>query len=76
MTLRREAFLGHVQERGEYGTAEEAERAARVVLALAFVVTFPVNRWLISRGQGHALVHTFHASSAAPTETERHHEHA
>ncbi|PWI06992.1 DUF2267 domain-containing protein [Streptomyces sp. NWU339] len=34
MTLRREAFLGHVKERGEYDTWEEAERAARVVLAL------------------------------------------
>ncbi|MEU9475156.1 DUF2267 domain-containing protein [Streptomyces sp. NPDC048191] len=34
MTLRREAFLGHVTERGEYDTPEEAERAARVVLAL------------------------------------------
>ena len=34
MTMRREAFLDHVKERGEYGTAEEAERAARVVLAL------------------------------------------
>ncbi|MGW2787809.1 DUF2267 domain-containing protein [Streptomyces populi] len=34
MPLRREAFLGHVKERGEYDTGEEAERAARVVLAL------------------------------------------
>ncbi|MFF8731932.1 DUF2267 domain-containing protein [Streptomyces sp. NPDC015171] len=34
MTLRREAFLGHVKERGEYDSGEEAERAARVVLAL------------------------------------------
>jgi uncharacterized protein (DUF2267 family) len=34
MTLRRKAFLDHVKERGEYGTVEEAERAARVVLAL------------------------------------------
>lgn len=34
MTLRREAFLNHVKERGEYGTVEETERAARVVLAL------------------------------------------
>ncbi|WP_329361735.1 DUF2267 domain-containing protein [Streptomyces sp. NBC_00669] len=34
MTRRREAFLDDVKERGEYGTAEEAERAARVVLAL------------------------------------------
>ncbi|KAA6215220.1 DUF2267 domain-containing protein [Streptomyces albofaciens JCM 4342] len=34
MTLRCEAFLGHVKERGEYDTLKEAERAARVVLAL------------------------------------------
>ncbi|RAJ40019.1 uncharacterized protein (DUF2267 family) [Kitasatospora sp. SolWspMP-SS2h] len=34
MTLRREAFLDEVRERGEYGTPQEAERAARVVLAL------------------------------------------
>jgi uncharacterized protein (DUF2267 family) len=34
MSLRREAFLDHVQERGEYGSLQEAERAARVVLAL------------------------------------------
>ena len=26
-------------------------------LAVAFVVTVPVNRWLISRGRGHAVVH-------------------
>lgn len=29
-------------------------------LAIAFVVTVPVNRWLISRGKGHAVVHRFH----------------
>lgn len=29
-------------------------------LALAFVVTTPVNRWLISRGKGHAVVHSLH----------------
>ncbi|MFI8456939.1 DUF2267 domain-containing protein [Kitasatospora sp. NPDC085464] len=34
MTLRWEAFLDAVRERGEYDTSEEAERAARVVLAL------------------------------------------
>ncbi|MFE5634007.1 DUF2267 domain-containing protein [Streptomyces sp. NPDC056543] len=34
MALRHEAFLDRVRERGEYNTAEEAERAARVVLAL------------------------------------------
>jgi hypothetical protein len=26
-------------------------------LALAFVVTVPVNRWLLARGKGHAAVH-------------------
>ena len=29
-------------------------------LALAFVVTVPVNRWLIERGRGHAVVHQMH----------------
>jgi hypothetical protein len=29
-------------------------------LVLAFVVTVPVNRWLIGRGLGHALVHAYH----------------
>lgn len=34
MTVRCEAFLDHVKERGEYETVHEAERAARVVLGL------------------------------------------
>jgi hypothetical protein len=29
-------------------------------LAIAFVVTTPVNRWLIARGRGHAVVHERH----------------
>jgi hypothetical protein len=29
-------------------------------LAVAFVLTVPVNRWLISRGRGHAVVHELH----------------
>jgi hypothetical protein len=29
-------------------------------LAVAFVVTFPVNRWLIARDRGHASVHGHH----------------
>jgi hypothetical protein len=29
-------------------------------LAIAFVVTVPVNRLLISRGKGHAVVHQYH----------------
>jgi hypothetical protein len=31
-----------------------------VALALAFVITTPVNRWMISRGRGHAVVHGHH----------------
>ena len=31
-------------------------------LAIAFVVTVPVNRWLIGRGRGHAVVHEYHHS--------------
>ncbi|MBT2459669.1 DUF2267 domain-containing protein [Streptomyces sp. ISL-86] len=34
MPLRWEAFLDHVQERGAYNTRDEADSAARVVLAL------------------------------------------
>ncbi|MFD9242543.1 DUF2267 domain-containing protein [Streptomyces sp. NPDC059556] len=34
MSMHRESFLAHVQQRGEYETAEEADRVARVVLAL------------------------------------------
>jgi len=30
-------------------------------LAVAFVLTVPINRWLISRGRGHAVVHELHA---------------
>lgn len=29
-------------------------------LALAFVLTTPVNRWMIGRGKGHAVVHAHH----------------
>jgi Domain of unknown function (DUF4396) len=31
-----------------------------VALAMAFVAAFPVNRWLIARGRGHAVVHRHH----------------
>ena len=30
-------------------------------LAVAFVAAFPVNRWLIARGKGHAVVHEHHS---------------
>jgi len=40
-------------------------------LAVAFVVTVPVNRWIISRGRGHAVVHELH-HGAHPTSTAQH----
>jgi Domain of unknown function (DUF4396) len=32
-----------------------------VALLIAGAAAFPVNRWLISRGLGHALVHEYHS---------------
>jgi Zn-dependent protease len=31
-----------------------------VSLAIAFAVTTPVNKWIIGRGKGHAVVHRYH----------------
>ncbi|MBB6628057.1 DUF4396 domain-containing protein [Nocardioides sp. KIGAM211] len=35
-----------------------------VSLAVAFVLTVPVNRWMIGRGRGHAVVHEMHHHEA------------
>jgi Na+/proline symporter len=32
-----------------------------VSLVIAFVITVPVNRWLIARGRGHAVMHELHS---------------
>ena len=32
-----------------------------VSLLIAFVFAFPLNRWLIARGRGHAVVHAYHS---------------
>jgi hypothetical protein len=29
-------------------------------LAVAWIAAFPVNRWLIARGRGHAVMHAYH----------------
>jgi hypothetical protein len=34
--------------------------ALAIALGIAFVAAWPVNRYLIARGQGHAVVHEFH----------------
>ena len=49
----------------EWGTREAnathiASWHPAVALAVAFVVTVPVNRWLLARGKGHAVVHQYH----------------
>jgi len=31
-----------------------------ISLAVAFALTVPVNRWLIARGRGHAVMHEYH----------------
>ena len=31
-----------------------------IALAVAFVATTPVNKWMIGRGRGHAVVHQYH----------------
>jgi multisubunit Na+/H+ antiporter MnhG subunit len=34
--------------------------ALAIALAVAFIVTTPVNKWMIGRGKGHAVVHRYH----------------
>jgi hypothetical protein len=37
-----------------------------LALTVAFFAAFPVNRYLLARGKGHALTHEYHGSSATP----------
>jgi hypothetical protein len=46
-----------------------------VALAIAFVATFPVSRYLISRGKGHAVVHEYHHGGHEQRHEEHHHNH-
>ncbi|MER6266697.1 DUF2267 domain-containing protein [Streptomyces sp900105755] len=73
MTVRREAFLQHVKERGEYETLEEAERAARVVLALLGAhLVGEVRAQLAARlPEGFALILLNPLQSAEPLSPER-----
>lgn len=73
MTLRREAFLDHVKERGEYDTAAEAERVARVVLALLGAhLVGEVRAQLAGRlPEGFALILLNPLQSAEPLSPER-----
>jgi hypothetical protein len=44
-------------------------------LAVAFAAAFPVNRWLIYRGRGHAVVHQYHHGSHGGDRHEGHEPH-
>jgi len=44
-------------------------------LAVAFVAAFPVNRWLIARGKGHAVVHEYHGGHHGGHDQHDHHNH-
>ena len=41
-------------------SGEATIKSIAFALAVAFVLTVPVNHWLISRGRGHAAVHQMH----------------
>ncbi|MFC5219631.1 MULTISPECIES: DUF2267 domain-containing protein [Streptomyces] len=73
MTVRWEAFLDQVTERGEYGSRREAERAARVVLALLGAhLVGEVRAQLAARlPEGFALILLNPLQSAEPLSPER-----
>ncbi|MYY09848.1 DUF2267 domain-containing protein [Streptomyces sp. SID4919] len=73
MALRHEAFLARVEERGQYATVEEAERAARVVLALLGAhLVGDVRAHLAARlPEEFALILLNPLTSAEPLPTER-----
>jgi hypothetical protein len=43
-----------------------------IAFAVAFVVTVPVNKWLIGKGKGHAVVHKYHHADSQHTEAHDH----
>lgn len=73
VTVRREAFLDQVQERGEYGSQQEAERVTRVVLALLGAhLVGEVRAQLAARlPEGFALILLNPLQSAEPLPPER-----
>ena len=49
--------------------------ALALSLAIAAVAAFPVNRWLIARGMGHAVVHAHHGHEGHQGDHAHHHGH-
>jgi hypothetical protein len=61
MELVDNGFIGAVPGALDAGLADALFWASLVAsLAVAFVVTVPVNRALIARGKGHAVAHAYH----------------
>lgn len=73
VTLRQEAFLDRMKERGDYNSLREAERAARVVLALLGAhLVGDVRAQLAARlPEGFALILLNPLQSAEPLSPER-----
>lgn len=46
-----------------------------IALVVAFVVTVPVNYWMIARGKGHAVVHSHHDHPAEDMAADHEHTH-
>ncbi len=46
-----------------------------IALAAAFAAAFPVNRYLIGKGKGHALTHQYHEGHADHGDAHEHHDH-
>jgi Domain of unknown function (DUF4396) len=42
-----------------------------IALGVAFVAAYPVNRYLLGRGKGHALTHQYHQGGGEPTGARR-----
>jgi hypothetical protein len=46
-----------------------------LALAVAFMAAFPVNRWLLMQGKGHALMHQYHDHSSHGNHSSHHGHH-
>ncbi|CAL9343158.1 hypothetical protein SUDANB120_00308 [Streptomyces sp. enrichment culture] len=73
MTLRWDAFIEHVRERGEYGSRDEADRAARVVLALLGAHLVGEDRARVAAGlpEAYALILLNPLRAAEPLDPQR-----
>ncbi|CAM5551998.1 hypothetical protein SFUMM280S_09645 [Streptomyces fumanus] len=66
MELIDNTIMGGVPGAMEAGLSQPLFRASLAAsLAVAFVLTTPVNRWMIGCGKGHAIIHAFTDSTTA-----------